>query len=105
MNMELQKQADLLLSKWHQSAAARAKDMSSSSAQSSYPGRAAWFQLHCVVFQVSGHLGFLARSLKADQGDDKFDFDGQLEHQTIPHRSGWCVAGAVVTLQTSGRRM
>ncbi|CAJ1354870.1 unnamed protein product [Effrenium voratum] len=29
MNSELQKQADLLLSKWHQSSAARAKDMSS----------------------------------------------------------------------------
>lgn len=29
MNMELQKQADLLLSKWHQSSAARVKDMSS----------------------------------------------------------------------------
>lgn len=27
MNSELQKQADLLLSKWHQSAAARTKDM------------------------------------------------------------------------------
>ena len=30
MNSELQKQADLLLSKWHQSAAARSKDMMSS---------------------------------------------------------------------------
>lgn len=27
MNSELQKQADLLLSKWHQSTAARSKDM------------------------------------------------------------------------------